>query len=1070
MCGIVGVVNLSSRETVQRMASVLAHRGPDDEGYYVDEGVSIGMRRLSIIDPSPLGHQPMGSEDGRTWVVYNGEIYNYQDLNAELQGRGHVVRSNCDTEAIVHLYEELREDCVLRLRGMFAFAVWHSASRTLFAARDRLGIKPFYYARLGEQLVFASELKAIIASGLVSREMNPVAMWHYLSFGSVPAPWTIWKDVRALPPGHRLTFREGVLTVERYWDAGAHHGPAETSRLTKQEAATEVRRLLDESVRLQLRSDVPLGAFLSGGLDSSAVVGLMSQGLPAVETFSVGYDVGAGDYDERRYAASASRHFRTNHHEVLVSGQDVAADLDRIIWHMDQPSHDALNSYFVARAAASGVKVALSGMGGDELFGGYSTFRFSALLRRWQPLTQALPAWVRQSASALEHRTPLALRAQWPVRVGLGIAGGYDSIAKQFAAIRFFFSDMEKTDILAPAFLDRVRTFGDVGLSSDMLDSASDRALDGDEFNRMAYLELTSYMADTLLRDTDVMSMAHSLEVRVPLLDDNLVEFVMSLPGRLKAESYRDVKSLLKESVRDLVPPMVLNRRKMGFGFPMPIWMRRGPLRDVVEDCLSESSIRGRGIFSWPAISKVAREFYDRPQFGNSSQVWLRLWVPTVVELWCRSHLDGPGRPSQGGILKVDALGRSLPSTGTATENRAPCTVGTGARRPRVLLLARVFPPRKGGIETLMYNVYSRLAADADVTVITPTWPEWRSFDSGRPIRVVRTPVLPRARDRYETPLIGMLAVAWKEALNWRPDQIHCDQVHSAIAGRALGSALDRPFLVWALGLEVTDNRLVALKRWAVSRASTVVAISNDTGVRVQENWGLSADRIRLIHPGVDVNRFHPGVSPARILEKHGLEGKKIILTTGRLAAGERYKGHDSVIECMPDILREVPNACYLIVGDGPDKERLRSLARKHGVADRVVLVGTVPDEDLPEYYAACDVFVMASREARSKSGGLMTEGFGIVFVEAAAAGKPTIGTRVGGIPDAVDDGITGLLVDPNDRMEMACAIVKIIEDEHLARRLGLAGRIRAEQSFQWGFAAQKVLSIAKELGDHGHS
>ena len=645
MCGIVGIAGLSNPDIVRDMAKTIVHRGPDDQGFFVDSHMSLGMRRLSIMDPSPLGHQPMTNEDGTIWIVYNGEIYNYQELNTELARRGHVIKSTCDTETVVHAYEEFGDDCVHHLRGMFAFAVWDRCNQRLFAARDRMGIKPLYYAQAGESLVFASELKSIMASGLVAKDLNVAAVWHYLSFGAIPAPLTIWKNVWALRPGHVLTWHSGKVCIREYWDLKSAVSNSDLRGLSEEDAVQQTRCLLEEAVRIRLMSDVPLGAFLSGGIDSGAVVGFMSRFSDRpIQTFSVGYDTAGVDrFDERRLAAVSARRFHTQHREVVVTSQNMLAQLDKIIWHMDQPSHDAVNTYLVSQAAASDVTVAMSGLGGDELFGGYSTFRFVEMLHKLSPLTRALPSRIGRLLANWEPALPMRYRAQWPVRVGFGMAGAFPSVAEQLAAIRFFYPDGEKSNLLLPEFLDLSSGNAPPDGSLQILKTIAGDAHYGDRFNMVSCLELRSCLADVLLRDTDTMSMAHSLEVRVPLLDHKLVEFVMSLPGHFKWKGHNAGKHLLIESVKDLLPSQLLNWPKMGFALPMPIWLREPGLRDVVEDCLSEQSVRNRGMLDVPAVQRVRREFYERSQFGNSGQVWLRMWMLVVLELWCRANLDCTG-------------------------------------------------------------------------------------------------------------------------------------------------------------------------------------------------------------------------------------------------------------------------------------------------------------------------------------------------------------------------------------------------------------------------------------------
>ena len=382
----------------------------------------------------------------------------------------------------------------------------------------------------------------------------------------------------------------------------------------------------------------------------------------------------------------------------------------------------------------------------------------------------------------------------------------------------------------------------------------------------------------------------------------------------------------------------------------------------------------------------------------------------------------------------------------------------------RILLLAEVFPPRLGGIEHYVYSIYSRLASKYSVTVITPEWPGASPFDANQPFRVVRSPQMPWLGQQHGAPLIGMFMCGLKEIIQHRPHQIHCDQVDAAIVGRMLAAVARVPYLTFAYGMEITSRSHGLLKRWAATSAHAVIAISQYTRARVVEQWDIPAQRLDLVHPGVDVNRFHPGVSSEKVRHDYNLQRKRVILTVGRLSAGERYKGQDILIQCMPAILSQVPEATYLIVGDGSDQGRLITKVKECRLEEKVVFAGAVPDEELPGFYAACDVFAMPSRIGTSKHGGTMGEGFGIVFVEAGAMGKPVVGGRSGGIPDAVVDGVTGLLVDPTDLEQISRAIISLLLDSQLRCRMGHAGRKRAQEHFQWEIAAQNISRIVDGL------
>jgi asparagine synthase (glutamine-hydrolysing) len=645
LCGIFGVTacdgQLELREEFREAYKAMEHRGPDDQREFYDGHTYLGHCRLKIIDLSEAARQPMSNEDGTIWIVYNGEIYNYPELRKLLQSKGHRLNSNSDTETILHLYEDYGEKCLKFLRGMFSFAIWDRRKNQLFLARDKLGIKPLYYSFQNGRFAFASEIKPLLIAGLARRKINMTALKHYLSFGAIPTPLTIFKDIRSLTPGCFLVFKQGFLSIDRYWHLPVGKPKANKS-LTIKEYAVQLRNLLEEIMAQHMVSDVPLGAFLSGGLDSSIVVGLMSKIVARpIKTFCVGYDVGGEEYNELKYANIASLHFGTDHNQVIVTEKQVANELGKIISHLDQPSHDALNSYFVSKAAAKEVKVVLSGLGGDELFAGYSVFKFARKLNQYKKIQQFIPEVVPKVLRKLEDSLPPALKVSWYWRGLVGILGGYPKIADQYSVVKLFFREEEKANLLTQGVWEDGKGGERFPQSSSIyLDWLAWSHRDSDPVNTLSYLELSTYLRDTLLRDTDVMSMAHSLEVRVPFLDHQLVEFVANIPPELKLSDDLRSKYILVESVRDLLPSRIVHRKKMGFGVPMNIWLK-GVLRPIVEECLSAHSIKNRGLFQPEAVKRVKREFYsvrtDNPRVYQISQ---KVWLLTVFELWCRECLD----------------------------------------------------------------------------------------------------------------------------------------------------------------------------------------------------------------------------------------------------------------------------------------------------------------------------------------------------------------------------------------------------------------------------------------------
>ena len=628
MCGIFGIVGSADASVGQRVATCLHHRGPDDHGVWVNATgapITLVNTRLSIIDLSPAGHMPMGSDDGAVWITYNGEMYVFAELRSELEARGHVFHSHTDTEVILHAYEQWGEDCLARFRGMFAFVIWDSRRQRLLAARDRLGIKPLYYAQAGDKLLLGSELKAFLATGLIRADLDLEALHHYLTFYSVPAPLTMLCGVRALLPGHYLTYEKGRLAITQYWDVPV--AAPLTSDLA--EIRDELRRLLEESTRLRMIADVPVGAFLSGGVDSSAVVALMTRiGGERLKTFSIGFEDEGRNLDERSFAALVARRFGTDHHEIVVRGRDVRDQLDRIVRAMDQPSGDGLNTYFVSQAAAAHVKVALSGLGGDELFAGYPQFaslsRAERISRAWRKSPGAVRALARlgaRAAATVARRDRLAEVPDWLDE---------DFLAR-YVRVRTLYDRTAKARLYSASVRAQVAGVMDSGgMTAGHVAPGEHHIVD-----RVSRLELKGYMANTLLRDTDAMSMAHSLEVRVPLIDHEVVEFATQIPAALKLSNGR-TKVLLTDALTDLLPAEVVARPKRGFEMPVAHWLRH-ELRPVLDEVFSPGAVARRGLFDPTEVDSIYRAFLD----GRGT--YMRVWALAVLELWLSATVGSSG-------------------------------------------------------------------------------------------------------------------------------------------------------------------------------------------------------------------------------------------------------------------------------------------------------------------------------------------------------------------------------------------------------------------------------------------
>jgi asparagine synthase (glutamine-hydrolysing) len=555
----------------------------------------------------------MSNEAGTAWIVYNGEVVNFGELRQQLIGRGCSFQSRTDTETVLRLYERDGAAALKSLRGMFAFAIWEEDKRRLFAARDPLGVKPLYYAWDGRTLIFASELKAFAASALLDLTVNPAAIAAYLELGSIPAPLTIYREVQALLPGHALTFEDGGVRTYRYWDIAFE----EDGRMTEEAALDRLRALLAESVKLQLISDVPLGVFLSGGVDSSSLVALMRQeGQRQLKTFSVTFAEAA--FSEASFARKVAEMFETDHIEHVVGAREVLDDMDRVVAVMDQPTIDGVNTYFVSKITRqAGVVVALSGLGGDELFGGYSSFRIVPYLARLAQAAHRVPL----AATVLPPLTRLFTGARYQPK--LQIVLDTADLRAAYLGTRGLYLGADLEQLLAPDFYKAaVNDFDPLAYLGGVLNGHA-----GAAFNEVSWLELRTYMHNQLLRDTDVMSMAHSLEVRVPLIDRCIVEFVATVPVKYKIG--RKPKRLLVDSLGTLLPRSVWMRPKRGFSLPFADWLR-GPMHGLVADTLSDASLR-----DIPFVQPhYVREVQGR--FLRGTVHWSRVWALVVLAQWMR--------------------------------------------------------------------------------------------------------------------------------------------------------------------------------------------------------------------------------------------------------------------------------------------------------------------------------------------------------------------------------------------------------------------------------------------------
>jgi asparagine synthase (glutamine-hydrolysing) len=997
MCGIAGLFTVERRvdatlvSAVLRMLDAQVHRGPNDWALLVPEAATadpevravlgrrgwdhvltypgsaeapaaiLGARRLSIVDLSMQARIPMGSADRRVWVTYNGEIYNFTELRAELQARGHVFRSSGDTETLVFGYVEWGDDLVHKLRGMFALAVLdaRSSSPRILLARDRFGIKPLYHARVGCALQFASEVRALVAGGLVTNEVEPRGLHGFLVYGSVPSPWTTVRHVLALPSAHRLRVDAGSYghaRPERYWSV-----PARTNHgISVEEAAAEAGRLLEESVRQHLVSDVPLGVFLSGGMDSSALVALASRhSVLPLTTVSLTFD--EPEYSEAEYAATVARKYGTKHVEVRLRPRDFVDELPRVLAAMDQPSTDGVNTYFVAKAAReAGLTVVLSGVGGDEIFWGYPGIRWVPRLAQVTRLAGvgALAAGIGRLGRGLGY--PRLEKLEFLREAGLG----------PYLVARGMFLPSTAARLLGCGPLPMWRIDGGVEMGG--------RPLTSDDYAR---LDLAHYLEDQLVRDTDVFSMTHSLEVRVPFLDHRLAEFLLSLPAaHLTAGA--GSKPLLARAIHEHHPAGFGSRPKMGFTFPFDPWMRA-----------SIEAIRAHADHPEP----VAEEPFNAitRAFKAGLLHWSRFWALAVLRA----------------LSRHDQLPR-----------------WQGPEKPRrvLLLLPQVYGA-KGGIPIYNQRLIQAVGEALPKTAVEVISVNDAGLPAAAPIRgrVSFYGTGPRSSSFHRLRVLWMATI---RALHFRPDLIVCGHINLSLLTWALGRLTGARSVLVALGIEAWQP--ARHLRWAARRADLVAPLSRFTAERMIE-WGLPRERMALVPGMVDGEVFRP--LPRRTVAdpRRG----PCLLTVGRLARSERYKGVERVLAVLPDVRRRHPTVSYLVAGDGDDLPRLRRLATEAGIADAVTFLGLVPDEALPQLYGDVDLFVMPSSK----------EGFGIVFLEALACGTPVVAGNRDGSVDAVLDGRLGRLVDPDDSAALAAAITTALDA--VAERTPEARRRRREET-----------------------
>ncbi|MDP1771324.1 MAG: asparagine synthase (glutamine-hydrolyzing) [Methylobacter sp.] len=619
MCGICGFTGTPDRVVLEQMTDAIVHRGPDDAGHWDAPKISLGMRRLEIVDLE-TGQQPVFNEDGSICVVFNGEIYNHHELRAELETAGHKFRSHhSDTEVLVHLYEQYGDDFLNRLNGMFAIALWDSRRQRLLLARDRAGIKPLYIGQFHGRLLFASEIKSLLAHPIVERKPNYQALYHYFSFKNIPAPWSAFDGIEQLRPGERAIYEEGELKREQWWTLRY----AEDNTIDEQSAAARIRELLEDSVRLRMGADVPFGAYLSGGVDSSSVVALMSRiGGHRVQTFSLVY---ADDFQHKAadqvFARQVARQYDTDHHEYELTHHDVADSFDAVLSAFDEPFSGVTSTYFVTRLIAKHVKVALSGDGADELFGSYLPHRLAQPLHHFPRLKDRLSGLPEHEQALLQPYL------NQPEYLNAMLGQGGDEAGRRMSL--YLWNDAGKRAL----FSEKMLALCPNESTEQLIRTVYDASGTADPLNRALNCDFLTLLPDQVLAFVDRLSMAHSVEVRPPFLDYRLMEFAATLPGSMKIKNGRS-KHILKEAVRGLIPDEVIDRPKEGFVLPIDNWLLN-EMRPLAEELLASDRLALHGLFQGSAVEKIMTEHYSR-----SVNHGPRIWNLMMFQRWWETYFE----------------------------------------------------------------------------------------------------------------------------------------------------------------------------------------------------------------------------------------------------------------------------------------------------------------------------------------------------------------------------------------------------------------------------------------------
>ncbi len=1005
MCGIAGFAgargDTATAEEVHRMCQKIVHRGPDDEGVYVHGPAGLGMRRLSIIDVAG-GRQPIHNEDGTIWIVFNGEIYNYPELRASLENKGHKFYTNSDTEVIVHLYEDLGAECVKKLRGMFAIALYDERKQTLLLARDRLGKKPLYYAQDGERLYFGSEIKAILAVAPQLSEVDPEGVLQFFYYDYIPDPLTAYKSIRKLPPGHLAKFENGKLQVEQYWDLPEYG----TSQIhSEEECLEELERRLAEAVRIRLMSEVPLGALLSGGVDSSVVVALMARASSTpVKTFSIGFE--NQSFNELPYARTLAERFGSEHHELVVN-PNLWETLQELTGMMEEPFGDSsmVPTYHVSKMAREHVTVALAGDGGDELFAGYDRYAVNLKRRGFD----SIPQWVgEQYRNHAYHHLPGSMRGRklsW--NLSLHSRDKYlDSVSFLPARGRergLFSRDYREFADRLPEPLRQFREYYDHAPASDAL-------------SRLLYLDTKTYLTADVLAKVDRMSMAASLEVRAPLLDHELVEWVTGLDAKWKYRNGTKKYILKKLAERVGVPRELLYRRKQGFALPLAQWMRRD-MKDELRDILLDPRSLGRGYFNPNAAQKIVDEHLS----GERDHPGV-LWQMLVFELWHRNFLE-----------KIPGISESR--VWDAATDKAADEYQFSQKQQERLRVAIIAPSlRKVGGQSVQANLLlakwrNDPRVKAKFVPIDPEFPRWMRWMESIPFlrTIIRAPLY-----------AGRL---WKELGD-------VDVAH--IFSASYWSFWLAPVPAWAIarlrGKRTILNYHSGEARDHLSKSGLAQAALRGMGMKVVPSAYLQ-EVFREFRMDAEVI---PNLMDAEQIPYRERNVRPILICT---RGCEPYYAVDDVLRAFGMVQAEYAQAQLLLVGGGSLEAKMRELAAELRLRN-VEFAGRVRQEEIGAFYDRADIFVNAS----------VVDNMPMSLMEAFAAGIPVVSTATGGICYMVEHERSGLLSPPREWRQLGSNVLRVLKEPELAAMLAKNAR-REAREYRWEIVRERWLHLYESVG-----